>query len=203
MRAKCVGPHEIIELVGPNAVKVELTGGLRNHPVFSVDSTKMRASSATRGDDEEDGDLTWAPLCTDDHRVSKSRGRREWSVVWTDESEERTWEPLHSFQFEHGTTQSLAEHEETRTGLTRATEPVSITCVGDRGTVVQEPDGFRVHAALTGGTVKAVANTHGASVQNPLEQNSIRHPHKFPANFELRDGDHSRMPILAWNKIDP
>ena len=117
--------------------------------------------------------------------------------MWTDESEERTWEPLHSFQFEHGTTQLLVEYEEIRTGLTRTTEPISIICKGDRGTVVQEPDGFRVYTALTGETVKKVANTHGVSVQNLLEQNLIRYPYKFSANFKLRDGDRLRMPMLV------
>ena len=201
MRAKCVGPYEVVELVGPNAVKVSLTGGLRNHPVFSVDSTKpydehMRVSSATRGEDEEE-DPTWVPLRIDNFRISKSRKRREWLVVWTVESEERSWEPLSSFQSEHGTTQSLVEHEENRTSLTRTTEPITITYTGDRGTVVQEPDGFRVHTALVGETVKSVANAHGISVQNLLEQNLLRYPYKFSAMFKLRDGDHLRMPMLA------
>lgn len=204
MRAKYVGPYEIIELVGPNAVKVKLTGGLRNHPVFSVDSTKpydehMRASSATRGDDEEDGNPTWVPLRIDNYRVNKSRKRREWLVVWTNESEERTWEPLSSFQFEHGTTQLVVEYEENRTGLTRTTEPVTITYTGDRGTVVQEPDGFRVYTALAGETVKSVANTLGVSVQNLLEQNLLRYPYRFSAKFKLRDGDHLRMPIPVYD----
>ena len=201
MRAKYVGPYEVVELVGPNAVKVLLTGGLRNHPVFSVDSTKpydehMRVSSATRGEDEEE-DPTWVPLRIDNFRISKSRKRREWLVVWTVESEERSWEPLSSFQSEHGTTQLLVEYEENRTSLTRTTEPITITYTGDRGTVVQEPDGFRVYTALVGETVKSVANAHGISVQNLLEQNLLRYPYKFSAMFKLRDGDHLRMPMLA------
>ena len=113
----------------------------------------------------------------------------------SNESEERTWEPLSSFQFEHGTTQLVVEYEENRTGLTRTTEPVTITYTGDRGTVVQEPDGFRVYTALAGETVKSVANTLGVSVQNLLEQNSLRYPYRFSAKFKLRDGDHLRMPI--------
>jgi hypothetical protein len=156
----------------------------------------MRVSSATRGEDEEE-DPTWVPLRVDNFRVSKSRKRREWLVVWTVESEERSWEPLSSFQFEHGTTQSLVEHEENRTSLTRTTEPITITYTGDRGTVVQEPDGFRVYTALVGETVKSVANAHGISVQNLLEQNLLRYPYKFSAMFKLRDGDHLRMPMLA------
>ena len=40
LRAKYVGPFVILKLVGPNALELALKGGLKNHPVFSVDSTK-------------------------------------------------------------------------------------------------------------------------------------------------------------------
>ena len=137
MRAKCVGPCEVVELVGPNAVKVKLTGGLL---VFSVDSTKpckehMRASSATRGDAEEDGNPTWAPLRVDDCRINESRERREWLVVWTNESEEALGSLFQAFNSKTAPRKTVHMHAFGTCARRCSTSKQCVLCLCQRETI--------------------------------------------------------------------
>ena len=202
LRAKFVGPFEILELIGPNAVKLALTGGLRNHPVFSVDSLKPYHSETRRrvakSQGLEDGEIQWIPLEILKHKRVGSTDK--WLVQWEgvdpakSTEPEVTWEPLESFQNSHGTTQLLVEFEEDRTGLERTLETFNYIA-RHPGTRHLEEDGFEVYHTKRDETLRSVARECNVQLQSLIWQNEVNHPLlkskkrltlKFKASTQLR-----------------
>ena len=201
LRPKYVGPYNITRLVGPNALEVALTGGLKNHPVFSVDSTKpyhpdtRRRIARSRG--VEDGEVQWTPVEILEY---KRRSKRHmWIVQWegvdvsSPTEPEITWEPLGSFKSSQGTTQLLVEFEEDRVGLMDTldsfnypTKPV--------GSISIESDGYTVYHSKDGESVKRIANRYKIPIQELVMQNEMQFATAFSAKSKLKPGTQLRFP---------
>jgi hypothetical protein len=204
LRHKYVGPFEITRLVGPNAIEVRLTGGLKNHPVFSIDSTKpfpqearKDKSSTAPAEDGVDQDYVQKVIA-----YKFRRKRRMWLVEWQgftqDVSEEkRTWEPFESFISSQGINQQLVEYEEERTKLRGTTETTWNYQAKDPGTLSVEADGFRVYHSKSE-KFTAIAKKLSVSCNDLYEQNVLAYllngsPH-FKTSATLKVGTQLRLP---------
>ena len=204
LRAKYVGPFTILKLVGPNALELALKGGLKNHPVFSVDSTKPfdpdTRVRVARSKGLEDGDVQWTPVAILQHK--RRNKRHMWLVKWEGIDPEdptapdTTWEPLDSFITSKGTTQLLVEFEEDRVRLQGTLDQFAYS-KRTPGTVFTEQDGCRVYHARENDVVKKVADKLKISVQQFVMQNEMRYGGNFIAKSKLKSGTQLRLPRPA------
>ena len=204
LRAKYVGPFTILKLVGPNALELALKGGLRNHPVFSVDSTKPfdpdTRVRVARSKGLEDGDVQWTPVAILQYK--RRNKRHMWLVKWEGidpddpTAPDTTWEPLDSFITSKGTTQLLVEFEEDRVRLQGTLDQFAYS-KHTPGTVFTEQDGYQVYHARENDVVKKVADKLNVSVQQFVLQNEMRYGGNFIAKSKLKSGTQLRLPRPA------
>ena len=203
LRSKYVGPYTITRLVGPNALEIKLTGGLKNHPVFSVDSTKPfhpeTRIRVAKSAGVEDGDVQWTPL--EILKYMRRQKRHMWLVKWegvdaiNPTDPDTTWEPLESFITSKGTTQILVEFEEDRVRLQGTLDQFAYS-KQTPGTTATEADGFTVYHARENEVVKTIASRLKLSLQNFVMQNEMRYAN-FTAKSKLKAGTQLRLPRLT------
>ena len=205
MREKYVGPFKITELIGHNAVRLDFSKHkLRNHPVFSVGSTKLYPSDTrvARGDHapSEDGDVQdYVDKVLKMKTVGKGgRKQRHWLVQWKYAVDSladpmKNWLPYDNFKSSHGINQQLVEYEETRTGLHGSVFSDWAYDKKDPGSVTTEADGFKVYHALAGETLHKISTKFDLRLQDLYEQNvmgygewSLTHKSKLQASTQLR-----------------
>ena len=183
MREKYVGPFRITELIGHNALRLDLSKHkLRNHPVFSVGSTKPYPSDVRVPQGEhapsEDGDVQDYVDAVLNFKTTGSgkRKRRRWLVQWkhaVDSLAEpmKEWLPYDNFQSSHGVNQQLVEYEENRTGLRDTAFSDWAYAQRDPGSVTTEADGFKVYHTLPNETLKDISKKFEIRLQDLYEQN--------------------------------
>ena len=183
MREKYVGPFLIQELIGTNALKLDLKPhGLQNHDVFSVGSTKpyssdMRVAKGAHAPTEDGLDQDYVQrILAMRVRGKGKRMRRAWLCQWKYSvsslaDHKKTWLPFDNFQSTHGINQQLVEFEEQRTKLLDTLECDWLYPASDPGSVTTEADGFRVYHALSDDTLIKIAKKFDLRTNDLYEQN--------------------------------
>ena len=217
MRKKYMGPYKITQLIGNNAVKVTLPRDMRNHPVFSVDSTKPCPEGArlpvSRAAPEE-GDRMLIPKGILNYKEShKNKTQPHWLVDWGGYDPNHpdepimTWEPYSSFADESADIPRinvhLVEYELARTGLKETTNSVWAYKPQSPGTVSTEADGFQVYHARSRDTLLKVAEHLSVPLPDLFEQNAMRYgdlyynrgKKKMWKNFALQKKTQLRLPL--------
>ena len=206
LRDKYIGPFKVIRNIGANAVELELKGGLQNHPVFAIESTKpyppdIRVQRSKAAPDEDDTQQTYVK----DILTYKIRQRRrmwlvEWAGIVNDLDEpQKTWEPFASFISSDGINQQFVEFEEDRTHLRGSTETAWQYPDQTPGTCSKEADGFTVYHSLKDERISTIAKKLKVPCNDLYEQNVLAYIHNGDTQFKvtsyLKKGTQLRLPM--------
>lgn len=208
LRETYVGPFKIIQLIGPNAVKLELYSKMRNHPVFSVRSTKpypadVRRHRAAKVPDEDGIQQATTSLVL---KMKLRYKRRLWLTRWqgfeSDLAEERqswlTFDDLCSVSEDKKTmlvNDHLKDFEQQRTGLLRSWESWWQYPSQKPGSTFSAPDGFEIYTSYAGESLFSIAKKLSVPLHHLWEQNAMGYGEdKLTLKSKLEKGMQLRLP---------
>ena len=208
LRETYVGPFKIIQLIGPNAVKLELYSKMRNHPVFSVRSTKpypadVRRHRAAKVPDEDGIQQATTSLVL---KMKLRYKRRLWLTRWqgfeSDLAEERqswlTFDDLCSVSEDKKTmlvNDHLKDFEQQRTGLLRSWESWWQYPSQKPGSTFSAPDGFEIYTSYAGESLFSIAKKLSVPLHHLWEQNAMGYGEdKLTLKSKLEKGTQLRLP---------
>ena len=214
LRPKWCGPYKVIQVIGSNAVRVQLPASMQKHPVFNIESTKPYPFEAlerarTTQSTQVAGEQEWYVEAILDTKINKRK--RLWLVQWKGvdtsliEEGDQTWEPIQSFESESGVYNiHLVEFEQARTGLIDSHEydwsyPISPTTPGE---VVKQTDRNKhtVYSTQYRDTIQSIAKQHNLDQNKLLMQNTLKYPTATLHSF-FKQGTQLRFPNKAQHIV--
>ena len=206
LRPKWCGPYKITEVIGKNAIRVQLPASMTKHPVFNIESTKPYPKDAlervpTTTSTTVDGEQEWYVDSIQGTVVK--RNKRLWKVKWQGvdptliEEGNITTEPITSFRSKSGYNIHIVEYEQNRTGLIDAHEYDWSYPIGSQGVVIQQPDGHQMYTTKRSDTIESIALAHQLSKEQLRNQNVRRYGENLTINSSLKTGTQLRFPKSA------
>ena len=208
LRPKWCGPYKVIQVIGSNAIRLQLPPGMQKHPVLNIESTKPYPFEAlerakTTSSTEVDGEQEWYVDAILDTKWDKRSKKRLWLVQWQGidisllEQGEQTWEPIEMFKSENDVYNiHIIEYEQSRTGLSDTHEYDWTYPDIPVGTVVQQQDGHTVYCTRRGDTLQRIAREHNIDAHKLLAQNVNKH-RQLTTTSTIRTGTQIRFPKSA------